>query len=136
LLLLTSHLHLVHQHCQQPLFHQCSLHPPPLHSFPTRRSSDLPPARWATNRPRSTILTPVSPTLLRMASDALDLVLRLSFFDSLRSEEHTSELQSRVDLVCRLLLEKKKKQRRPKTTEKTSARKKDTDDKCVTINQQ
>src|SRR5207247_5262741 len=31
-----------------------------------------------------------------------------------RSEEHTSELQSRVDLVCRLLLEKKKK--RKKTT--------------------
>src|SRR5438105_15433194 len=29
--------------------------------------------------------------------------------ESLRSEEHTSELQSRVDLVCRLLLEKKKK---------------------------
>src|SRR5438105_15234272 len=28
-----------------------------------------------------------------------------------RSEEHTSELQSRVDLVCRLLLEKKKKER-------------------------
>src|SRR5437868_12554263 len=30
----------------------------------------------------------------------------------LRSEEHTSELQSRFDLVCRLLLEKKKKQRK------------------------
>src|SRR2546428_10372888 len=29
-----------------------------------------------------------------------------------RSEEHTSELQSRSDLVCRLLLEKKQKQRR------------------------
>src|SRR5438105_8451788 len=28
--------------------------------------------------------------------------------DHVRSEEHTSELQSRVDLVCRLLLEKKK----------------------------
>src|SRR2546421_9339335 len=28
-----------------------------------------------------------------------------------RSEEHTSELQSRSDLVCRLLLEKKKKQK-------------------------
>src|SRR5207249_11993860 len=28
---------------------------------------------------------------------------------ALRSEEHTSELQSRFDLVCRLLLEKKKK---------------------------
>src|SRR2546421_9358836 len=30
---------------------------------------------------------------------------------SVRSEEHTSELQSRSDLVCRLLLEKKKKNR-------------------------
>src|SRR2546421_2849184 len=29
--------------------------------------------------------------------------------ETLRSEEHTSELQSRSDLVCRLLLEKKKK---------------------------
>src|SRR5699024_11839211 len=29
---------------------------------------------------------------------------------TLRSEEHTSELQSRFDLVCRLLLEKKKQQ--------------------------
>src|SRR5206468_5883196 len=29
--------------------------------------------------------------------------------DVVRSEEHTSELQSRSDLVCRLLLEKKKK---------------------------
>src|SRR5690606_39395660 len=32
-----------------------------------------------------------------------------SFFNYLRSEEHTSELQSRENLVCRLLLEKKKK---------------------------
>src|SRR2546422_6253192 len=31
-------------------------------------------------------------------------------FDSQRSEEHTSELQSRLHLVCRLLLEKKKTQ--------------------------
>src|SRR5438105_6571312 len=30
-----------------------------------------------------------------------------------RSEEHTSELQSRVDLVCRLLLEKKKNKNVP-----------------------
>src|SRR5207249_5947728 len=30
--------------------------------------------------------------------------------EGLRSEEHTSELQSRFDLVCRLLLEKKKNQ--------------------------
>src|SRR2546422_5076513 len=32
---------------------------------------------------------------------------------SARSEEHTSELQSRLHLVCRLLLEKKKKKIRP-----------------------
>src|SRR5690349_23302300 len=31
-----------------------------------------------------------------------------------RSEEHTSELQSRRDLVCRLLLEKKKKKQKKK----------------------
>src|SRR5207249_5877715 len=31
--------------------------------------------------------------------------------DGARSEEHTSELQSRFDLVCRLLLEKKKKKK-------------------------
>src|SRR3712207_6969913 len=31
------------------------------------------------------------------------------FFTAVRSEEHTSELQSRQYLVCRLLLEKKKK---------------------------
>src|SRR3989449_4036612 len=32
--------------------------------------------------------------------------------DNVRSEEHTSELQSRLHLVCRLLLEKKKKENR------------------------
>src|SRR3989449_2063678 len=39
-------------------------------------------------------------------------------FGGLRSEEHTSELQSRLHLVCRLLLEKKKK----KTIETTQSR--------------
>src|SRR5207247_10084404 len=34
-----------------------------------------------------------------------------------RSEEHTSELQSRVDLVCRLLLEKKKKRKQTRRKE-------------------
>src|SRR5690242_21312378 len=33
-----------------------------------------------------------------------------------RSEEHTSELQSHVNLVCRLLLEKKKKKSKQKTS--------------------
>src|SRR5206468_13115726 len=35
-----------------------------------------------------------------------------------RSEEHTSELQSRSDLVCRLLLEKKKKKNKKKQNKK------------------
>src|SRR3712207_8653946 len=38
----------------------------------------------------------------------------------LRSEEHTSELQSRQYLVCRLLLEKKKKKRRSDITRRHS----------------
>src|SRR5205809_2897253 len=41
-----------------------------------------------------------------------------------RSEEHTSELQSRLHLVCRLLLEKKKKKKKkkvkPNTTKQTN----------------
>src|SRR2546428_5216274 len=36
---------------------------------------------------------------------------RIRAMNKMRSEEHTSELQSRSDLVCRLLLEKKKKSR-------------------------
>src|SRR2546421_3727187 len=38
-----------------------------------------------------------------------ELRFTLSNRETRRSEEHTSELQSRSDLVCRLLLEKKKK---------------------------
>src|SRR5207249_9412549 len=41
-----------------------------------------------------------------------------------RSEEHTSELQSRFDLVCRLLLEKKKQKKNIKTILKQRIRKK------------
>src|SRR5699024_12238641 len=44
-------------------------------------------------------LTPYEDNQLK---SAISVILR-------RSEEHTSELQSRFDLVCRLLLEKKKK---------------------------
>src|SRR2546422_5490619 len=39
------------------------------------------------------------------------LILRLFVIYHDRSEEHTSELQSRLHLVCRLLLEKKKKKK-------------------------
>src|SRR2546422_4972765 len=39
-----------------------------------------------------------------------------------RSEEHTSELQSRLHLVCRLLLEKKKKKKKERQTQTTESR--------------
>src|SRR5699024_11782468 len=42
------------------------------------------------------------------ASIRADGIMTSSAFLTARSEEHTSELQSRFDLVCRLLLEKKK----------------------------
>src|SRR5438874_8912338 len=73
-------------------------------SFPTRRSSDL----------------DVVEALRRVARQRrhLGAALHLEHADGVglvesraqmaRSEEHTSELQSRRDLVCRLLLEKKK----------------------------
>src|SRR5690625_7264936 len=77
-----------------------------LHSFPTRRSSDL------------LVEESVSPT-----DDSLEVMVErtdskdvekvpleqyvISVVASERSEEHTSELQSRGQLVCRLLLEKK-----------------------------
>src|SRR5438477_9732754 len=48
----------------------------------------------------------------RSAAGVIDIDLRPKFSRSGRSEEHTSELQSHVNLVCRLLLEKKKKKRR------------------------
>src|SRR5204862_8234457 len=94
---------------------------PDLPSFPTRRSSDLKPGgrqvvgerlacrgvAAAGERQRQFVQARIVPDqhqLLRVgcASGANGL-------QQLRSEEHTSELQSRRDLVCRLLLEKKKK---------------------------
>src|SRR5207249_10314489 len=50
------------------------------------------------------------PLLHAFLDFATDLVLERGIGENLagRSEEHTSELQSRFDLVCRLLLEKKK----------------------------
>ena len=43
---------------------------------------------------------------------------------SARSEEHTSELQSLVNLVCRLLLEKKKKTKKEKKKKEKQKQKK------------
>src|SRR5690606_41876090 len=83
-----------------------------LHSFPTRRSSDL------------LVPSSLSKEDVSRSAIALDFYQGFQFgLDELaqkgrsfslhvvkksRSEEHTSELQSREKLVCRLLLEKKK----------------------------
>src|SRR2546421_1242802 len=50
---------------------------------------------------------------------------RLRDIHGRRSEEHTSELQSRSDLVCRLLLEKKKKRKKHPNRRWTSASRSD-----------
>src|SRR2546427_4160409 len=42
-------------------------------------------------------------------AETLQVLLRIGRLIAVRSEEHTSELQSQSNLVCRLLLEKKKK---------------------------
>src|SRR2546429_5935771 len=54
---------------------------------------------------RSPRVQPAGPVRVRAASRGTDGGRSVS---ALRSEEHTSELQSRLHLVCRLLLEKKK----------------------------
>src|SRR5437868_12657510 len=55
---------------------------------------------------RRTELSPLFPRSGSSATPPSDMPSCISQADS-RSEEHTSELQSRFDLVCRLLLEKK-----------------------------
>src|SRR5207248_10819739 len=66
---------------------------------------------------RSVAPAPALPAGLKFAPSVdfwtLKPVCVLEVVVQLRSEEHTSELQSPYDLVCRLLLEKKKKRRRP-----------------------
>src|SRR5207249_8727848 len=73
-----------------------------LHSFPTRRSSDLRRAAAAA-RERLLDLAAARWNLDRSALEVAGGRVQ----DPNRSEEHTSELQSRFELVCRLLLEKK-----------------------------
>src|SRR5436309_11763376 len=76
-----------------------------LHSFPTRRSSDLPRPF-----PQMTVLENLMLVPLRQAGERFwnnwGRAGRVRRQERLRSEEHTSELQSRENLVCRLLLEK------------------------------
>src|SRR5260221_4401012 len=51
---------------------------------------------------------PEAQTLLAVHTRRAVFALRAPIHEACRSEEHTSELQSHSDLVCRLLLEKKK----------------------------
>src|SRR5207244_10758826 len=107
------------------VFHlSCLVYPPPLAppylpSFPTRRSSDLgrttKPRRSGaafTVRARHGVISgrPIGretvPRVPRLGP--VGYSTRLPIGRPLRSEEHTSELQSPDHLVCRLLLEKKK----------------------------
>src|SRR5207248_7823326 len=95
-----------------------------LHSFPTRRSSDLLLGIFAgagaiafglliyayLTLPDVRPLIKNNPTttaFIRLRADeARENGLQLKKMQRWRSEEHTSELQSPYDLVCRLLLEK------------------------------
>src|SRR5205814_8608206 len=107
-----TRLYSAYSHCNRP-------HPP----FPTRRSSDLttlsavlpvraltlscggrscpvrrPSTEYSRNRSRPAII----------AKNRISSSCAFIFVYAVRSEEHTSELQSLRHLVCRLLLEKKK----------------------------
>src|SRR5438046_6033442 len=84
---------------------QLHCHHRDLHSFPTRRSSDL---------LRVSIVAAIAAVILLLVILELIRSRRLQERYALlwlltRSEEHTSELLSLTNLVCRLLLEKKKK---------------------------
>src|SRR5206468_9374031 len=102
-------------------YHRATLALP---SFPTRRSSDLlvrlifkgirnSRLSFVTildcieaDRRYKVIPTAPTPSRAATATSAMKNLLANFFTLPTRSEEHTSELQSRSDLVCRLLLEK------------------------------
>src|SRR5699024_11993260 len=85
-------------------------------SFPTRRSSDLDPLIFV-KMPDSVQHFGSAPRVQHGGWFIKNDTFRFHGEDTGdRSEEHTSELQSRFDLVCRLLLEKKKKKLMKKST--------------------
>src|SRR5690606_40413587 len=94
-----------------------------LHSFPTRRSSDLPDRDALQRRGRACAARRAEgcarddrrsagslhdSSERRAAATSAEAAHDIESERADRSEEHTSELQSRENLVCRLLLEKKK----------------------------
>src|SRR5438270_8808136 len=105
-----------------PVFMYASVSHRDLHSFPTRRSSDPSTRQSFSGRRRRpeppNELPPCASVRCSRVSD-----FRSSFISasSERSEEHTSELQSQSNLVCRLLLEKKKNTISSSTTAQSSS---------------
>src|SRR5262249_62038455 len=101
-----------------PLYFYCAPPPRALHSFPTRRSSDLPAGRLPEHAlDARAVPAPPAHHLARAQRPARELLAETRErparraargLDAGRSEEHTSELQSLTNLVCRLLLETKK----------------------------
>src|SRR5690606_40412518 len=105
----------------QSLFNRATRSLSHLPSFPTRRSSDLKfdgtplfPERIAHTVPYK--LSDAEAALYKAVTDYVreefnraEALQNDKRTGTVRSEEHTSELQSRENLVCRLLLEKKKK---------------------------
>src|SRR5690606_41644586 len=105
------------------LLYYCAYHRD-LHSFPTRRSSDLKAYKNRKKREKKSYLVDgviyrsvtelakaygLAPALVynRMRDNGWTPERSVKEGITERSEEHTSELQSRENLVCRLLLEKK-----------------------------
>src|SRR5437879_9652185 len=99
---------------QSLFFLQSHFSPCVLHSFPTRRSSDL--IRSWTEAQGSSVSSNMRKGSMKNSVSVCNFGLNHSVEAILvtanawlnRSEEHTSELQSPMYLVCRLLLEKKK----------------------------
>src|SRR5690606_41227753 len=90
-----------------------------LHSFPTRRSSDLTSSvgrsTFHVTSLRAARMPSGIPITAQNSTEVTIIASVVMVWDQRpimsRSEEHTSELQSRENLVCRLLLEKKNKNR-------------------------
>src|SRR5436189_4688097 len=90
--------------------------PPRSTLFPTRRSSDLTKGKIFMSTPApAAAATEVPVPRLKKVPLVVASCDSLAAPTRTRSEEHTSELQSPMYLVCRLLLEKKKKKQTNRT---------------------
>src|SRR5699024_12340254 len=98
--------------CLRSIYSPCVIQLPSPHYF-----SPLPPTSPSTLFPYTTLFRSigrpgnVTSIASRASFSSKAFSSKILYFSSIavRSEEHTSELQSRFDLVCRLLLEKKKR---------------------------